>query len=300
MTRTVEHAGELASILASELIAAGITIGQADKDLSAGRILARGEREFQQIKREIGIDLTRYRRACVRSLGTGAALAEFAIAEVPMAREERRSVTALGGLAILMVSAFDAALDGGVSVPPVFPRQTPPYPSLIHHTVDLYYRRLAALPQTLPQVNDMVEKAIARMYVAELQSVGTPHISRSVWWRKNVLPIALLGLPAWMAADSFSAGDFRRHFVWLCRLGEFFGWLDDCVDYTRDLAAGHANRIEVRLRSMSPSRLAGRIASQARWILSQWDAVNPASWVRNYFAVIVWTWIENNPDHALL
>jgi hypothetical protein len=296
MTSAAESVGDLAPILAGELIAAGITVEPVDKDLLAGRILVRGERAFAEIEREIGMDLTPYKFQCIRSLGTGGALTEFAIAGVPLTREERRNVTALGGLAILMVSAFDAALDGGVKVGELFPRRAPPYPSLIHGAVDLYYRRLAALPQTRPQLSAMVERAIARMYAAELQSVSTPRIGRSIWWRKNVLPIALLGLPAWMAAESFRIADFRRHLAWLCRLGEFFGWLDDCVDYAGDLAAAQPNRIDFRLQSMSPSRLARNIAAQARRVLSEWDAVNTASWVRYYFAVIVWSWIEHNPE----
>ena len=294
----------LVPMLAGELIAAGVTVDPAAKNLLAGRILTRGERDFEQMQREIGIDLTRFKRPCIRSLGTGAALTEFAIARVPLTDEERVTVTALGGLAILMVSAFDAALDGGAQVPNLFPRDgksprrgTRPN-SWIRNLVDLYFKRLAALPQTRPQLVRMVEKAIRRMYEAELQSVSHHAVGRRVWWRKNVLPFTVLGIPAWMAASSFATADFHRHVVWLCRLGEFFGWVDDCVDYAEDLATAQANRIDIRLQSMPQSRLVRNIASQASRILSQWDALNPTSLARGYFAVILWSWIEHKPEHA--
>ncbi len=208
--------------------------------------------------------------------------------------EERLHVTALGGLAILMVSAFDAALDGGMEVPVLFARDRPrTRPSFIRGLFKLYLDRLSSLPQRQPQIGKAIENAIRRMYTAELQSAADPGAGRSVWWRKNALPFAVLGMPAWLVADSIQAADFRRHLAWLCRVGEFFGWVDDCVDYAADRSSGHLNRIDIRLHSISPAELVRNIADQASRILSRWDARNPNSPERDYFTVILWSWIEN-------
>jgi hypothetical protein len=290
-------------MLADELVEMGVTVDPAVRALLTARIRARGGREFERLQAESGIDIARFEKPCIQSLGVGAALTEFAVSGVPLTPEGLSTVTALGGLAILMVSAFDSALDGGVQIPALFPLDgagaAQRKPSLIRSAVNLYFKRLAGLPQTRPQIRRMIEKVVDRMYAAELESASGPNISRRSWWRKNTLPIAILGIPAWMAADSCPAFDFRRHLAWLCRLGEFFGWLDDCVDYDEDLANGHANRIDFRLQSMPQSCLVRNIAGQAKRILSQWDTVNPAVPARDYFAVVVWGWIEHKPVDAL-
>ena len=294
-------------MLADEFAAMGITIDPDVRARLTAGFLARGNREFERLRQEIGIDIARFKKPCIKSLGVGAALTEMAVSGVPLTAEGLSEITALGGLAILMVSAFDSALDAGVQIPALFPLDgdvkcadcAQRKPSLIRSAVNLYFKRLAALPQTRPQVRRVVEKSIERMYAAELDSVAGPKISRQSWYRKNALPIAILGIPAWMVSDTCLDGHFRRHLAWLCRLGEFFGWVDDCVDYDEDLANAHANRIDFRLQSMSQSHLAHTIAGQAKRILSQWDVVDPASPARDYFAVIVWSWIDQKPVHAL-
>ena len=294
-------------MLADEFVAMGVTIDPDVRTRLTAEVWARGNREFERLQQEIGIDITHFKKPCIQSLGIGAALTEMAVSGVPLTAEGLSAVTALGGLAILMVSAFDSALDAGVQIPALFPLDgdvecagcAQRKPSLIRSAVNLYFTRLAALPQTRPQVRRVVEKSIERMYAAELDSVAGPKISRQSWYRKNALPIAILGIPAWMVADACPDGQFRRHLAWLCRLGEFFGWLDDCIDYDEDLANAHANRIDFRLQSMPQSRLVHTIAGQAKYILSQWDVVDPASPARDYFAVIVWGWIDQRRGHAL-
>jgi hypothetical protein len=294
-------------MLADEFVEMGVTIDPDVRTRLTAEVWARGNREFERLQQEIGIDITHFKKPCIRSLGIGAAFTEMAVSSVPLTAEGLSAVTALGGLAVLMVSAFDSALDAGLQIPALFPLDgdiesaggAQRKPSLIRSAVNLYFRRLAALPQTRPQVRRVVEKSIERMYAAELESVAGPKISRQSWYRKNALPIAILGIPAWMVADACPDEHFRRHLAWLCRLGEFFGWLDDCVDYDEDLANGHANRIDFRLQSMPQSRLVHTIAGQAKYILSQWDVVDPASPVRDYFAVIVWGWIDQRRVHAL-
>jgi hypothetical protein len=293
-------------LLADEFTAMGVNLDSVLRIRLNGQVRARGNREFEQLQREIGIDITRFKNPCIQSLGIGAVLTEMAVSGVPLSPEALSTVTSLGGLAILMVSAFDSALDAGVQIPPLFPldgdtdcaAHAPRKPSLIRSAVNLYFRRLAALPQTRPNVRRIVERTIDRMYAAELESVAGARISRQSWWRKNVLPVAILGIPAWMVADACPGTHFRRHLAWLCRLGEFFGWLDDCVDYDEDLANAHANRVDFRLQVMSQSRLVQTIARQAKRILSQWEVVNPEFPAREYFAVIVWGWIDQKHVHT--
>ena len=294
-------------MLADEFVAMGVTIDLDVRARLTAKVWARGNKEFERLQQEIGIDITHFKKPCIQSLGIGAAVTEMAVSGVPLTAEGLSAVTALGGLAVLMGSALDSALDAGVQIPALFPLDgdvecagcAQRKPSLIRSAVNLYFRRLAALPQTRPQVRRVIEKSIERMYAAELESVAGPKISRQSWYRKNALPIAILGIPAWMVADACPDGHFRRHLAWLCRLGEFFGWLDDCIVYDADLANGHANRIDFRLQSMPQSRLVRIIAGQAKRILSQWNVVDPASPARDYFAVIVWGWIDQRRVHAL-
>jgi hypothetical protein len=294
-------------MLADEFVAMGLTIDPDVRTRLTAEVWARGNREFERLQQEIGIDITHFKKPCIQSLGIGAAFTEMAVSGVPLTAEGLSAVTALGGLAVLMVSAFDSALDAGVQIPALFPLDgdvecagcAQRKPSLIRSAVNLYFRRLAALPQTRPQVRRVVEKCIERMYAAELESVAGPKISRQSWYRKNALPIAILGIPAWMVADACPDEHFRRHLSWLCRLGEFFGWLDDCIDYDEDLANAHANRIDFRLQSMPQSRLVRTITGQAKRILSQWNVVDHESPARDYFAVIVWGWIDQKPAYAL-
>ncbi len=293
-------------MLAGELMTAGVSVDPGVRIQRTSRIWALGQREFARLREEIGVDLTAHEQPCIRSLGVGAALTEFAISGIPLTRRERFAVMALGGLAILMVSAVDSALDRGLQLPCLFPLDLKAASSgrvqselsFIRSAVNLYFRRLAALPRARTQFRRIVETAIERMYAAELESVSCPNISRRAWWRKNVLPIAILGIPAWIVAERCSPADFRRHLAWLCRLGEFFGWLDDFVNYSEDQANSHANRIDTRLQFMSQSQLVRAIAGQAKRVLAQWDAVNPAGPARDYFAVVVWGWIEHKRVHA--
>ncbi len=293
-------------MLAGELMASGVTVDPAVRTQRTSRIWALGRREFARLREEIGVDLTAHERPCIRSLGVGAALTEFAISCIPLTRRERFALMALGGLAILMVSAVDSALDRGLPLPYLFPLDeetagsggAQPELAFIRSAVSLYFRRLASLPCARPQFRRIVETAIERMYAAELESVSCPHIGRRAWWRKNVLPIAILGIPAWIVAERCGPADFRRHLAWLCRLGEFFGWLDDCVDYSEDQANSHANRIDTRLQCMSQFQLVRSIAGQAKRVLAEWDAVNPAVPSRDYFTVVVWGWIERKTVHA--
>jgi len=298
---------DLTRALANELIAASLAVDTAAKNLVAARILFSGERQFEKLKKEVCADIAAFRQPYARALGTGSVFAEFAISGVPLGPDYCEAVCALGGLIILIVSAFDVLLDAGGTAPDLLPPERrvgragdARNGSVVAALLDVYFRRLDELPQTRPGVRAIVDSAIRRMYLAELQSRRAGReIGRSAWWRKNALPIMVLGVPAWMAACSFEPRFFRRHLMWLGRVGEFFGWLDDCVDYEDDLAGGHANRIHVLLRMASTAQVARHIAWQGRRILFEWDSWNDSSSVRDVLAVIVWAWIENKPALAV-
>jgi len=233
----------------------------------------------------------------------GAVLTEFAAAQVPLSPDCRRAVAALGGLLILTVSAFDKVLDSGRPPPRVcFAAEPEPQPLHAGSVEELlpalqaeYFRRLDRLPRRQPELRELADSVFQRMYAAELRSTSAASVSRSTWWRKNVLPILMLGLPGWIATDSFNPSSCMRHLRWIARLGEFFGWLDDCVDYLEDVRLGQANRIDARLRSISKEQLVRTIAGQGKRVLEQWDRDEPGPPLHSTFAVIVWSWIENKP-----
>jgi hypothetical protein len=289
--------------LARELILAGVTAGNAEKNEVSARIYWRGGELFHDLLDRFGSSLAPLRQAFVPGLGVGAVLTEFATADVPLSPDCRRALAGLGGLMILNVSVFDRVLDSGRPTPDVCFSAAPQCQPLYSGSTETmlaplqaeYFRRLDDLPQNQPQLRSMADTVIQRMYAAEIHSVSESPVARSTWWRKNSLPIVMLGLPAWIATDSFSSSAWTHHLMWLARLGEFFGWLDDCIDYMEDVRLGHANRIDARLRFISKEQLVRQIAAQGKRVLAQWSRVNGESPLRSTFAVIVWSWIENKP-----
>ena len=292
--------------MADALSAAGIVADDGEKNLVSARIFRRGAEVFEELTGEFGPDLLPFRKSFVLALGTGAVVTEFVSAQIPLAAECRRALAELGGLLILYVTALDGIVDSGRPAPPICfttttgarPPAGSPLDAWVPTLLSEYIRRLDRLPRRQPRLRATADAAIRRMHAAELHSLSPAPVGRSTWWRKNVLPILMLGLPGWIAADSFDASSCLRHWIWLARLGEFFGWVDDCVDYAEDLRLGQANRIDFRLRSISKERLVRHIAAQGKRVLEQWDAANRASPLHSTFAVIVWSWIENQPARA--
>ena len=290
----------LIDCVAEQLRSVGVTASRETMDRVSDRMIVRGWEDFHHLRSKVVTDLRPFQKPIVRSLGTGALLTEFVTAGVPVDGQNRAVLAALGGLVILIVSTFDVMLDEGGSVPVLF-SASPIKPgsaedarfTLLRELVDLYFRELQMLPNARGEVRVLTETAIHRMYAAEVRSVSESCISRTTWWRKNVLPFVVMGLPAWLGSRSLDAAAFRRHLTWLCRLGEFFGWLDDCVDYADDSATGRPNRIDSQLRRRPAASLARGIAAQAQRVMLQWDAANQSSPKRDVFAVMVWSWIEN-------
>ena len=269
------------------------------------QVWLRGQHEFSRVRSEIDSNTGPFLLPMVRSLGTGAAITSFVIAPISLPRESQRAVTTLGALATLIVSAFDVVLDRGEFVPDLFAppdssefREKDPKALVLRELVALYYRWLEELPQSRKGVRILIDRAIKNMYYAELKSANQCDVRRNIWWRKNVLPFAVMSLPAWLIASCDSPVRFRNHLTWVCRLGEFFGWLDDCVDYVDDSNSRRVNCIDRRLRSVSEPVLARSIAAQAGRVLAQWDSWNAPSDVRDIFTVLVWSWIENSPAAA--
>jgi hypothetical protein len=234
----------------------------------------------------------------ITALATGSVLAEFVTAAVPLEEQQKETVSRLGALLILMIAMFDAALDRGAAVPRLFTpdEEVPasdgsPLALVIRH----YFAELRSLPADKVGLIAMLWKALHRLYFAEMASVSYPAVSRSVWWRKNALPFVVMGLPAWILSAGWEQPRFRCHLLWLGRLGEFFGWLDDVIDREFDARFGHANRTGVLLGRVGEAQFARRLAGMGDRVLSDWDRWTRSPPARDVFAMMVWTWIENSP-----
>jgi hypothetical protein len=280
--------------------------------LVRSRIAARGEAELTRLSGAIPV--TGFRLFLIRHLGTGACLTEFLIAGTGADRVHASHVASLGGIANAIIAAFDHLVDTGkpadllrlaqrlpfnprpreLHLPVSTPEDNPDdLESLTYSLITLYFQRLRALKVTNPGILKLTERAIERMYRAEMRTAtGSALVSRSVWWRKNTLPIAVMGLPAWLASGGgpFKFGD---HLRWLCRAGEFLGWIDDCADYEEDRDLGQANRIVTLAPNQSLESIARGIARLGQRVMTIWDDRNPISPARDTFDVIVWTWINN-------
>jgi hypothetical protein len=288
----------MTELLARELNSAGLGIDAATRSVVTSMILHRGEVEFDRLHREI-CELDRYEESAIRTLGVGCSLTQFATCNVPVQAEYAAELRALGGLANLIVSAFDAMLDSGAVVPTLLSddargdrtHNESREAMVLRKLVTLYFQRLDSFPQVHKGIRVLIHRAIRRMYEAELDSVSGMKVARSTWWRKNVLPIVVMGFPVWLTVGRFAETEARRHLRWLCRVGEFFGWIDDCVDLESDELTGQPNRIADFLQRGSKEDLAHHILRQGRAILSAWNGagVQPS---RDIFMVMVWTWLE--------
>ncbi len=292
-------------LLRKELTDAGIVADAERRRVITGAITNRGWAEFDQLCGDVGLPMECVERSVVASLGMGAAVTEFATAGIGLAPEFAGRVAALGALSNVIVSAFDAIVDAG-GAPPQIDLGGTVQPEgrhgnlkrrILARLVELYYRRLNALPQENVEVRSLIDRSIRRMYAAELQSAGRKSGGRSVWWRKNVLPFVVTAAPGWLTIPRWTPERFLQHLRWLCRLGEFLGWVDDCVDLSRDESLGQSNRVGWYLASGSEAGLARRVAAQGHRILREWDAANGPSPVRDTFAVIVWSWIDSGAAH---
>lgn len=289
----------VARLLAAELAAAGLAPDSLTAKLVGARIVDRGEEEYRKLPESITA-IGGWRRISMHHLGVGASLTDFLVSGVGMNPERRAEVASLGGIAHLIYALFDHLLDVEGCVPNLFSTSpaTPPAQAveskhlLVNQLVETYFKRLGPAATGMERVRVLLEKAIRRLHRAELQSARSPASFRQVWWRKNALPLAVMGMPAWLREASRRYIGFTEHVQWLVRVGEFFGWLDDFSDYQRDLASGHLNRLTLE-HTVSVEALARRVGSKARRILFLWDSRNCDSPARDTFRVLVWTWLTN-------
>jgi hypothetical protein len=287
----------LAQCLAAELAASGFTTDPLCGKLVAARMADRGEWEFQCLCQE-SASLASFPAMCIHHLGVGASFTEFLICGLPLDRALKCELATLGGIAHAIFAVFDALLDVSGCVPVLFgdnpqlsaDSETSGKQQLVLDLVALYFRKLDSFPATTPPVRRLLEQAIQRLYKAELKTAAPNALRWSTWWRKNALPIVIMGLPAWLHMRDSDQSDFAQHLMWLGRVGEFLGWLDDASDYERDAAAGSANWL--RLHHESIDDCARRIAAKGRRVLNFWDSRNADSPVRDTFTFLAWNWLS--------
>jgi len=257
-----------------------------------------GSRLRNQLTAEIIKDLPVH--GTPRLLGLGYALTEFATAPAGLSGANGEPVFALGGLANLIVNAFDTQVDGGAPTGSVLAPSAleglNPCRNVIDRLVHKYYEEMAAITRESPEVRRVLETAIRRMYDAEI--LAARHggkVSGRDWRRKSALPFVVMGFAGWAMAPADAEDRRMAHLRWLYRLGELVGLIDDSADLQSDWAAGRANRMAVLVADRGCERAAERIASLAGDVLSDWDRLvygSPANFVaRQTFGAVIWSWL---------
>jgi hypothetical protein len=267
--------------------------------LVSARMADRGREELERLPSGIA-SLPKLQNACAYHLGVGASFTEFLLGGVPLKREFKSEIASLGAIAHTIFALFDALLDSSQGVPVLF-GDNPQIASdpdvrakqeLVIKLVDRYFKTVNVLSSGAPRVRSLLESAIRRLYEAELQSAVAQPIRPTTWWRKNALPIVVMGLPAWLSNCQGGKMTLPANLLWLGRVGEFLGWLDDFADYETDRASGQANRLLLD-RETSIEERARKVAHKGRGVLLAWDARNNVSPLRDTFTVIVWTWMAD-------
>ena len=82
------------------------------------------------------------------------------------------------------------------------------------------------------------------------------------------------GLLAWLEMPEVCLRCYWRHLRWIYRLGEFFGWIDDAVDFEEDFKTSQPNRlvnVRAKLRaSQTDADLACMITHRGKRVLAEW------------------------------
>jgi hypothetical protein len=256
------------------------------------RHFGRLEASRLSIKSLAGVSATKVHWA----LGSGFAMTEFLVSPI-LGAISPPAICSLGALVNLMVVVCDRLLDAGAAVDEVLPESE--HSSPVFDLLDVYRRKLADREPTVT-VHRCSEKLIARMIESERQTVlARERLSYRDWLGKSALPFVLMGLPAWICRECTARArnglTFSAHLLWLCRVGRFFGVLDDSLDYEHDLASGQPNCF----RSKSPeagNELCSRAAAWCANILSDWHrfAGNSRKAVifRETFLNLTWCWLQ--------
>jgi hypothetical protein len=269
----------------------GLDVSRTNRVMATSQILARGYRLFDQWSEPAGEWMQSRRESAIRTLGVGAAISQFTIAPLDCEKRYREKVSGLGGLACFIVSTFDSLVDSGAPVPELLNGKESGIQEPLQRVVRLYFEELNSLPQKHVAIRVLIEKTIQRMHRAELDSLSGRG-SRSVWWRKNVLPFVVMSLPAWLANERAKGCAVERHLRWVGRMGEFLGWVDDCADLETDRKAGTINRLLETAESEPSTACVRRIARRGRRVLRDWDAMGGTPQDRDTLMVVAWSWIE--------
>jgi hypothetical protein len=285
----------IADVLIRELAFIGFAPDPLLIKLVASRMADRGASEFEKLPPQFH-EVGQLRTKCIYHLGIGASLTDFFVAGLGLSRDIRLEVASLGGIAHTIYAVFDTLLDVSGSVPEVFSGQTcfseddelRNQQQLVLELVNFYFTKLNSLPQINRHVRALIEQTVQRLYQAELQSAKPGQTTFSTWWRKNALPIVLMGLPGWISAGGEGTISFTEHLLWLGRVGEFLGWVDDFSDYEKDRASEQANRLK-SVEATSLPLFARGAAARGKRVLQLWESRNNDPALRNTFTVVVWT-----------
>jgi hypothetical protein len=297
LPRSVDHSrpAPIADLLIEELAAVGFAPDSLLIKLVASRIADRGRCEFALLPdrfHEVGP----WRSKCTYHLGIGASLTEFLIAGLELQQTIRLELASLGAIAHTIYAIFDTLLDVSGSVPKLFSEQ-PEFSAnpeirygqgILLDLVNLYFEKLNALPSQRAGIRMLIERTIRKLYAAELETATPSEITRKAWWRKNALSIFVMALPAWLSAGEGSNIGFTAHMMWLGRVGEFLGWVDDFSDFERDGESGQTNRLRWLNRS-AIQVCAKRTALRGQRAFEVWNSRNSQSAFQNTFRVMVWT-----------
>jgi hypothetical protein len=243
-----------------------------------------------------GIDRPYAEDDLIRVLGFGDLLTRFVVAPVPITEECTPRVLELGVLSNLIVTLYDDLVDRrGLSSIPLRPDRlisAAAHPNLFRKrallmrsgaakTVMLligrYFQALRSLTRlhSRNRIFDTSVRAIKQMYEAEVHAVRQGGAaSRTVVIRKSALPFVVMGLPAWLATESFLRRHYLWHIKWLYRLGDLIGLLDDFVDVNDDARADMPNRFLANGSNVPralPEMAAAEIARRAGLIIRSWD-----------------------------
>jgi len=282
----------LAERLTAEIVAAGLIPDQQVWPSIRERVKRHGADEWYR--------LASYRLSSVepasaqKLLGAGYVLTQFLTAPVNTENSGRNAIYSAGALINLAVVVCDRLLDGGASVQEVLPGPGSEVRSPVYVLMERYRETIAGMSGH-EQPGNKLEKAIARMFDAEVETV---HYGMSLpyrfWLRKSALPFVLMGSTAWLLNKGETRAAFSRHLKWLYEVGRFFGALDDVVDYADDIENTAANILRGHEEG-ARTALVKRMAKRAVRVLDEWDSVVPRitgfAVMRESFLFFIWSWL---------
>lgn len=267
---------------------------------------------------------------CIRVLGFGHALTEFAIAPLHLRGTENDSVVSLGALANFIVATYDQFVDLDMNRNTPLPRWVLELSTrnenwltflgfmgfadfrMMARLVKGYFQDLKQLPYSKKHsyIHEYIKKSILRMYDAENLTLRTNKnlLDESTFQIKSAFPFVIMGLPAWLGIPVVNQRRYLWHIQWLYQLGEFFGWIDDVVDLEEDIRMGRSNRVlnaQLMLKDRNEKvELARMIAHRGKWIIAEWqrhicDADALPSDASEVFSTCVCSWFGGLPSAKL-